>query len=463
MEIGKFILIVVSALFISLSACKLETEDKVATEKPRLIVCTDIGGYPDDRQSLVRLLLYSNEFDIEAIITSSSGTPGEPGIDTVQPGIIHEYIDAYSEVYPMLMLHSSLYPDPGVLSRKVIKGNRARGVENIGKGNDSEASEAIIAISDMKDERIINISIWGGQTDLAQALWKVKNSRSKEEYGKFISKLRIYDNNDQDELYTYLRKENPGLFYILSKAPENSDQKEAVNSGMYLGGNMHNTTLEWINENIIKDHGPLGSLYPDRTRTEPNPHGAMKEEDTPSWFYFLENGLQDADHPEWGGWGGRFMPDSASFYRDAEDFGIDGISATAGVYRWREYYQNDFEARMDWCTNDYEHSNHPPVVIVSGDKSRYPLMVDASPGEYLTISAYDSYDPDNDGLDFYWWTYPEAGTNQVCPELENNLSPEVSFLVPEGEEGNDIHLICEVSDKGSPVLTGFRRIIVRIR
>ena len=36
---------------------------------PRLLVLTDIGDDPDDEQSLVRLLVYANKFDIEGFVT----------------------------------------------------------------------------------------------------------------------------------------------------------------------------------------------------------------------------------------------------------------------------------------------------------------------------------------------------------------------------------------------------------
>ena len=42
------------------------------TGKPRVIVISDIGNEPDDQMSFVRLLLYSNEFDIEAMIATTS-------------------------------------------------------------------------------------------------------------------------------------------------------------------------------------------------------------------------------------------------------------------------------------------------------------------------------------------------------------------------------------------------------
>lgn len=37
-------------------------------DKPRIIVLTDIENEPDDAESLVRFLTYSNQFDVEGII-----------------------------------------------------------------------------------------------------------------------------------------------------------------------------------------------------------------------------------------------------------------------------------------------------------------------------------------------------------------------------------------------------------
>lgn len=41
-------------------------------EKTRILILTDIGNEPDDSQSLVRFLLYSNEFDVEGIVATTS-------------------------------------------------------------------------------------------------------------------------------------------------------------------------------------------------------------------------------------------------------------------------------------------------------------------------------------------------------------------------------------------------------
>ena len=431
-------------------------------EKPILIVTTDIGGDPDDQQSLTRLLVYSNEFDIRGLIASASGTRGELGIDTVKDQLIRKHVLAYGKVYDRLKQHADGYPHPDTLLGRIFRGNPHRGREYIGAGNDTEGSEQIIRIVDRAGDRPVHVSIWGGQTDLVQALWKVKHNRGPEAYREFAGRLRIYDINDQDGLYGYILKEFPGLFYILAKAPEGVDKREGAYRGMYLGGDESFTSREWIDSCVRTGHGPLGALYPPETWTAPNPHGALKEGDTPSWFYFLENGLQDPEQPGWGGWGGRFRPVTGNFYRDDEDFAGDEINARATVYRWRPDFQNDFEARMDWCILPFEQANHPPVAVVMGDGTDDILHVDAREGETLSFSALDSYDSDGGKLIFAWWTYPEAGSNMQCPSLEGYSTPEVSFMVPYGEAGADLHLILEVIDDGEPSLKDYRRIVINI-
>ncbi len=431
-------------------------------DKPILIVTTDIGGDPDDGQSLTRLLVYSNEFDIQALIASSSGTRGELGVDTVKDHLIREHVVAYGLVYDNLRMHASGYPHPDTLLSRIFRGNPMRGVDHIGSGDDTEGSERIIRVVDGAGNRLVHVAIWGGQTDLVQALWRVKQSRSNAAYITFISKLRIYDISDQDGLYNYIEEEFPALFYILAKAPEGADKREGVYRGMYLGGIEDLTSRAWIDTHIRNHHGPLGKLYPQETWTVPNPHGALKEGDTPSWFYFLSNGFQDAEQPGWGGWGGRFREVTGNFYRDDEDFADTVINARATVFRWRTAYQNDFEARMDWCVIPFEDANHNPLAVVMGDDSKQILHVDAAEGDTLHFSALNSYDLDGGKLEFTWWTYPEAGSNLQCPSLEGYTTPEVSFIVPYGEAGADLHLICEVTDNGTPSLTGYRRIVIRI-
>src|SRR5687767_6010840 len=160
-----------SALFVAISL--LMGVQSVA-ERPRLAVLTDIGGDPDDQQSMIRLMLYSNEFDLELLIATAAGTPGELKASITRPDLIRQIIDAYGEVLPNLRRHATGWPAAESLRARVISGNPLRGPKQIGTGHDTAASRALIERVDAgTPERPLNITVWGGQTDLAQALWRV--------------------------------------------------------------------------------------------------------------------------------------------------------------------------------------------------------------------------------------------------------------------------------------------------
>ena len=56
-----------------------------------------------------------------------------------------------------------------------MSGNSLRGRHHVGAGHDTAASRALIDRIDAgAPDRPLNITVWGGQTDLAQALWRVK-------------------------------------------------------------------------------------------------------------------------------------------------------------------------------------------------------------------------------------------------------------------------------------------------
>jgi len=178
-----------------------------ADERPRLAVLTDIGGDPDDTQSLVRLMVYSNEFEIEALIASASGTPGELNEAVTRTDLILSVIDAYEKVRPNLKRHDDGWPEAEGLRSVVRSGNRFRGRDHIGEGHDTEGSNWLIKrIDDGTPDRPLNIAIWGGQTDFAQALWRVKHDRGEDGLASFVNKLRVYDIADQDRIANWMRE-----------------------------------------------------------------------------------------------------------------------------------------------------------------------------------------------------------------------------------------------------------------
>jgi hypothetical protein len=427
------------------------------SQNNRLLILTDIGGDPDDKQSLVRLMVYSNEFDIEGLICSASGTPGELDEAVVRPDLIKEVINGYGKVYMNLLRHDSDFPSPDYLLSVVRRGNPERGWANVGEGHDTEGSDWIIRAADKKDNRPLNICIFGGQTDLAQALWKVKKTRPEKDYRSFISAIRIYDINDQDKIFENIFSEHPALFYILAKAPEGVDKREGAYRGVYYGGDESLTSMAWIKENVLENHGPLGELYPVKTWTAPNPHGVMKEGDTPSWFYFFKNGLNIPDHPGYGGWGGRFVRNARGYYSDAQDTYLGEKNARATVYRWRDEFQRDWAARMDWCVNEYSKSNHSPLVVVNNSPGTELLVIRSAKGNTIELDAGASSDPDGNSVFYEWMVYPD--TENLSGEVEIKAeNGRASVKLPSISKGKTLHLVLKVTDDGTPNLTSYKRI-----
>jgi len=226
--------------------------------------------------------------------------------------------------------------------------------------------------------------------------------------------------------------------------------------------------IEWLQENVFSK-GALGAGYPtgvgQNPQTNRNVRG-VKEGDTPSWFYFLDNGLSDTEHPEWGCWGGRFEHDVAGHFTDAQDNHWTGSSQSAvrrkwTVARWREAYQNDFAARMQWCVSDYNKANHNPVAIIDNDRTKRVIYKEIKAGEQLFVDAGSSTDPDNNKINFKWWIYEEASSSAATLHFQEKGKVKVhtSELSPEG----NIHLILEVQDEGIPVLTSYRRVIIQVK
>jgi hypothetical protein len=318
-----------------------------ADQRPRLLVLTDIGGDPDDQQSMIRLMVYMNEFRIEGLIASAAGTPGELKVATTRPDLIREIVVAYAQVRPNLLTRASGWPTADELHRVIKTGNPHRGRERIGEGHDTEGSRWIVERVDAgTPQDPLNISIWGGQTDLAQALWRVRRDRGAAGMAAWVARCRVYDINDQDRIAGWMRTEFPGMAYLLAQAPAGSDKRLGTYRGMYLGGDEALTSREWIDRHV-RSRGPLGALYPVKTWTAPNPHSCLKEGDTPAWFFFLPRGGNDPRDPTRPGWGGQFRREADGWCRDLPL--ADGFDPREAVSRWRPEFQADFARRMAWC------------------------------------------------------------------------------------------------------------------
>jgi hypothetical protein len=431
-------------------------------ERPRLVVLTDISSLtageaePDDGQSLIRLMLYTNEFDIEGLVATSNMGHGQ----RVRPDLIRRVVDAYEKARPNLLLHDARYPSAeglrdGIKAGQPVAGLRVPFGESVGDGRDTEASRWIIQVVDKPDPRAVWVIIWGGSADLAQALWKVRATRSPDELARFLAKLRVHSIGDQDSTGPWIRDEFPGLSTIT--------QRRAYR-GMYRGGDTGLASSAWVKSNI-HGHGPLGDLYPDYrggdiwSGTLGEVRG-IKEGDTPSFLSLVPNGLGDPRRAWLGSWGGRFEGEGGRLTDVADtDLGTsnDPDPRMSSVYRWRPAFQADFAARLDWCVTPYGEANHPPIVRIAGDRER-----EVKAGDVVSLDAGGTTDPDGDGLVFEWSIYPAKAHDAVPIAIQGRASKAARLRVPEVSERRMIPILLTVWDDGSPGLVRYGRVLITV-
>jgi len=101
--------------------------------RPRVIVMTDIANEPDDQMSMVRFLLYSNGFDVEGLVATTSTWMKR----AVRPDVIHSVLDAYQKVQPNLLRHAPGFPAASALRAIVVPGQPGYGMEAVGAGKTS--------------------------------------------------------------------------------------------------------------------------------------------------------------------------------------------------------------------------------------------------------------------------------------------------------------------------------------
>src|ERR1043165_7495909 len=425
-----------------------------AAEKPRLVVLTDILNEPDDSMSMVRLLTYANELDIEALVATTSRHLQ----NTVRPDEILRYIELYRQVRPNLMLHAPGYPTADFLRSLVTSGSTRFGMAGVGAGQDSQGSDQLIAVVDRADARRVHVSVWGGPNTLAQALWKVRATRTPAALAAFMAKMRVYAISDQDDAGAWIRREFPDLTYIVTPGTDYGASTWCGISGDrhygFSGPDFNLVSNGWVDRHVQGGHGPLGAAYPDI------PY--IMEGDTPAWFYVLPFGPGDPENPHWGGWGGRYEHVARGLWSDTTDrvLGVDGQwyqTNEATVWRWREAYQNDFEARMDWNVKPWAEANHPPRVSVAGALRRTVIA-----GQRVDLDASASTDPDNNALAWKWWLYaePSRWTSELA--IDGATTARASFIAPEVAAPTDLHIMLELTDDGSPRLTRYARIIVTV-
>ena len=436
--------------------------------KPRLVVMTDIGPAdvePDDNESAVRLLSYADRFEIEAICTTI-GWNCDP-----YPEEWAEYltrvVDAYETDVTNLMKRSKqeghmtldeenslpqkigYWPSAEYIRSRCMMGSKHAGIGVIGEGNDSEGSEMLIRLADEDDDRPIWVTSWGGSNTLAQAIWKVQQTRTPEELKKFLQKFRIYTITDQDMQWS-MRMQRDYSSQMWMRKEFKDDLKFVWDESAWLNQNALGVQNWDKYASLIQGKGEMGNVYPK--------YLWGVEGDTPSFLNVMPNGLNDPEDPTQVGWGGYHVfglsPDSITF---SWTNWAEPVKSASDAYEKKFYPDefNDFAARMAWAESGTGNTN--PVVIVNGYKGIAPIYINVRAGETITLDASESYDPEGDSLSFSWWVQNEISSPVL---ISDPSATTITVTIPENATGKT-HIVCEVHDNGAFNLVAYRRIIIR--
>lgn len=434
----------------SLISTEAKAKPAFGNEKLRVFVETDAGGDPDDEQSMVRFLLYANEWDIEGIIcTRSTARNGENlNSDRTGLGIVKRLVKAYGDCYPNLLIHEPGYPKPEWLLERTLSGY---------EGSD-EGVKRIIAAVDSPDPRPIWFMNWGtdngsGSSSLKRALDLVQKERGPKGYEAF--KKRIYLSG-ADKFGDHATKILPPFpIWVDTFRPELDKRR------WYWRFSAITATAGGfdIKRDMLTGHGPLGALYPTNTTHK------QKEGDSMSFLYLVPTGMNDPRQPTWGSWAGRYghnpiQKDMPYFWANQPDTWQGTTHRENSLIRFAVDLQNDFRARLDYCVKPINGANHPPRVVLNKNKGKEILHMAVTPGQTLKLSALGSIDPDGTALSYDWIAYPEAGTYPGKVSIQNANTQEAEISIPKELGSDSIHILLRVRDSGIPTLARYRRVIL---
>ena len=470
--------------------------------QPQVFIMSDISNEPDDTMSFIRLLLHSDQYNVTGMTAVTSYWQNS----SVYPDQILDTVAAYGKVVDDLNIHSEgQFPTAEYLSSIVKAGQPVYGTAAIGMSPlSSGASHLIQVVDGMPDDALLHCQAWGGMSVMGEALFHVQSTRVPYEVNRFVNKLRIYTISDQDNVGPWVRANFPTIPYIVSIHGFNQYALATwtgISGDTYSNFDKGGPDTSLVTQDYISTHfqiGPLGSHYPDIAY--------LMEGDSPSLMHTMMNGLNGGpyDHPEWGGFGGRYtlydLTRQSMLYSDTTDtvVGMNNmtfVSNHATIWRWRQAYQDEMSARVQWSIHsNYSAGSHPPVVSVNGSCDSAPLIIDnIHPEEVVTLDASGTYDPDanitrRNALEYNFFHYrditaTQSNTAAEVPQLNFTLShngsiaqttlpvADLACAAPAAgkaaqgvqETCQQYHIILEVTGSGTPPIRRYKRVILEVQ
>jgi hypothetical protein len=275
--------------------------------KPRILISSDIGGTdPDDFQSMIHLLMYADQFQIEGLVSSPFGNGRTKDFLNI--------IDLYEKDFPKLKAHSKDFPAPHLL-RELCKQGAIPEVSYKGYDKATEGSNWIIQCAKKKSNQHLWVLVWGGLEDVAQALHDAPEIKES---------IKVYwiggpNKKWSANAYAYIAENHPDLWMIEANAT-------------YRGWFMYDEVPAHLNskayyQHFIKGYGAMGKDFINYYK------GEIKMGDTPSLAYLMKG---NPNEPSGESWGGSFVPirrSSRTIFN-----GNSSITDTVAVYGILEWH-----------------------------------------------------------------------------------------------------------------------------
>ena len=310
----------------------------------RVYVSTDLGGDPDDIQSLYRLIHYSDILRVEGI-----GSCTGPG-STPRANVIREWIQRVDADHLRARGYSELLTESALLSG-VTQGATTPGRPSGDRSTD--ASRQIIECARSESDEVLWVLVWGSITDVAQALFEAPDIVDRVRIHFIGSSNTENDPESRDWVYAFMSNPCPSLWWIENGVmPKRSRD---TFRGVYQGGEQSG---EWGNIAFIETHirgkgsthdGLFEEVCGDAFPVAGSPKETLKEGDSPTMLYLLSpvfGNVGDVNDPSAEGWGGTYArPEPERFPNYFTDLEADAETCQATISKWRLDYLSHWRDR----------------------------------------------------------------------------------------------------------------------
>jgi hypothetical protein len=338
-------------LILFVAACN---QPKSAPKTFDVIIDTDLGGDPDDIQSLFRAVHYSDILKIKGIVATPCNQIEQHPWDTIpRVRLIKSWIKRIDVNHIRNKGYKNLMDEESLLN--VVKlGTETPGAPATGKS--SEGSEWIIRTAkNYTKNNPLWILVWGSLSTTAQALYDAPEIAEKIRINYIGSTNTLHDTASRNFVFNFMVEKYNDLWWIEDGVlPKGSHE---TFRGVYQTGNQNG---EWAStgfiEANIKNHGSAhnglfqekcGDVFPSANW----PKNTLKEGDSPTILYLVSpviGSVGDVNDPTQESWGGQFSHfDETQYPNYYIDLDKTPEECQYTIGKWREAFLSDWKERWD--------------------------------------------------------------------------------------------------------------------